>query len=99
MSEVPRYPPKIVQCKSSRAITGLVHRSKHQGGSLTAVSFVYFSVECPFNKFHGINCRPKLGAKLLDRFFHWRRQVSPPVKSLTHCFFDGSQHFFNRNFT
>jgi hypothetical protein len=28
-------------------------------------------------KFYGINCRAKLGAKLLDRFFHRRRQVSP----------------------
>ena len=49
------------------------------------VSFVYLSVERLFNKFHGINCHPKLGAKLLDRFFHWRRQVSPPVNSLPGC--------------
>src|SRR5262245_9385962 len=64
-----------------------------------AVSFVYLSVECPFNKFYGINCRPKLGTKLLNRFFHRRRQVSPPVNNLTHRFFDGSQHFLCRNFT
>jgi hypothetical protein len=63
------------------------------------VSFVYLSVECPFNKFYGINCRPKLGAKRLGRFFHRRRQVSPPVNSLTHRFFDGSQHFLYCNFT
>jgi len=30
-------------------------------------------------KFYGINCRAKLGAKLLDRFFHRRRQVSPTL--------------------
>jgi hypothetical protein len=69
------------------------------GRAFPAVSFVYLSVECPFNKFYGINCRPKLGAKLLDRFFHWRRQVSPPVNNLTHRFFDGSQHFLYCNIT
>ena len=35
------------------------------GRAFPAVSFMYLSVECPFNKFYGINCRPKLGAKLL----------------------------------
>src|SRR5215469_18203363 len=59
------------------------------------VSFVYLPVECPFYKFDGINCRPKLGAKLLDRFFHRRRQVSPVVKYLTHGFFDGDYHLFD----
>jgi len=43
------------------------------------VSFVHLPVECPSNKLHGINCFPKLDAKLLDRFFHRRRQVSPPL--------------------
>src|SRR5271155_5376108 len=33
------------------------------GGAFAAVSFVDFSVECPFNKFYGINCRTKLGTK------------------------------------
>ena len=70
--------------------TELMHRSKSLGRAFTSVSFVYLSVECPFNKFYGINCRPKLGTKLLDRFFHRRRQVSPPVNNLTHRFFDGS---------
>src|SRR6266700_2192908 len=69
------------------------------GRAFPAVSFVYLSVECPFNKFYGINCRPNLGAKLLDRFFHRRRQVSPPVNNATHRFFDGSQHFLYCNFT
>ncbi|MFZ1884319.1 MAG: hypothetical protein WAU53_12165, partial [Rhodoplanes sp.] len=32
----------------------------------------------------------KLGAKLLDRFFHRWGQVSPPVNNATHRFFDGS---------
>src|SRR5262245_59888315 len=68
------------------------------GRAFPAVSFVYLSVECPSNKFYGINCRPKLGAKLLDRFFHRRRQVSPPVNRLTHRFFDGSHHFLYCNF-
>src|SRR5262245_26797972 len=69
------------------------------GKAVRAVIFWYLSVECPFNKIHGINRRPKLDTKLLDRFFHWRRQVSPPVNSATHRFFDGSQHFFYSNFT
>jgi hypothetical protein len=68
------------------------------GRAFPAVSFMYLSIECPFNKFYGINCHPKLGAKLLDRFLHRRRQVSPPVNNLTHRFFDGSQHFFYCNF-
>jgi hypothetical protein len=69
------------------------------GRAFPVVSFVDLSVECPFDKFYGINCRPKLGAKLLDRFLHRRRQVSPPVNGLTHRFFDGSQHFLYCNFT
>jgi hypothetical protein len=36
------------------------------GGAFAAVSFVYLSVECPFYKFYGIDCRAKLGAKLLQ---------------------------------
>src|SRR5262245_21466881 len=67
--------------------------------AFAVVSFVYLSVECPSDKFYGINCRPKLSAKLLDRFFHRRRQVSPPVNRLTHRFFDGSDHFLYCNFT
>src|SRR6516164_39744 len=55
----------------------------------------YSPVECPSNKFYGINCRPKLGTKLLNRFFHRRRQVSPPVNRLTHCFFDGCYHLID----
>src|SRR5262249_13881650 len=43
------------------------------------------------------NCSPKLGAKLLDRFLHRRRQVSPPANSLTHRFFDGLQHLLYCN--
>src|SRR6516162_7004114 len=69
------------------------------GRTYPAAIFGYLSVECPSNKFYGINCRSKLGAKLLDRFFHRRRQVSPPGHSLTHRLFDGSQHFLYRNFT
>jgi hypothetical protein len=32
------------------------------GRAFSVVSFVYLSVERPFNKFYGINCRPKLNA-------------------------------------
>ena len=63
------------------------------------VSFVYLPVECPFYKFYGINCHPKLDSKLLDRFFHRRRQVSPPVDNLRHRFLDGSQHVLYCNVT
>ena len=59
------------------------------------VSFLYLSVESPFYKFYGINCRSKLGAKLLDRFFHRLRQVSPVVNYLTHRFFDGGYHLLD----
>ena len=80
------------------------HKQTHaprqtSGRAFAVISFVYFSVECPFNKFYGINCCPKLDAKLLDRFFHRRRQVAPPVQNLTHRFFDGSKHFLYCNFT
>jgi hypothetical protein len=63
------------------------------------VSFVYWSAECLFHKFYGINCRPKFDTKLLDRFFHRRRQVSPPVNNLRHRFLDGSQHVLDCNVT
>jgi hypothetical protein len=53
----------------------------------------------PFDKFYGINCRLELGAKLLYRFFHRRRQVSPTVSNLIHRFFDSSQHSLYCNFT
>jgi hypothetical protein len=72
---------------------------KASGRAFPAVSFVYLSVERPFNKFYGINCRLKLGAKLLYRFFHRRRQVSPTVNNLTHRFFNSSQHSLYCNFT
>src|SRR6516165_7116180 len=65
------------------------------GRAFPVVSFMYTPGECLFYKFHGINCLPKLAAKLFDRFFHRRRQVSPVVKYLTHCFFDGSYHLLD----
>jgi hypothetical protein len=63
------------------------------------ISFVYLSAKCLFNEFYGVNCRPKFDTKLLDRFFHRRRQVSPPVNSLRQRFLDGSQHVFYCNVT
>src|SRR4029079_18747026 len=36
--------------------------------------------------------RPKLDAKLLDRFLHLRRQISPIVEYAPHRFFDGLEH-------
>ena len=55
--------------------------------ALTAVVFWYLCVERPFNRIDGINCRPKLAEKLLNRGFHRsRRQISPPVKYMTHRF-------------
>src|SRR4051812_36304227 len=47
------------------------------------------------DKFYGINCRPKLNTKLFDRFFHRRRQISPPVNDLTHCFLDSGYHLLD----
>src|SRR5262249_9021897 len=46
------------------------------GRASPAISFVYLSAECLFNKFYGINCRPKFDTKLLDRF------LSSPVAGL-----------------
>jgi len=57
--------------------------------NLTAFRFRVLVCRAPF-KFYGINRRPKLGAKLLDGFFHRRRQVSPLVNDATHRFFDSS---------
>ena len=70
----------------------IVHTSaiETSGRPVPVVSLGYLSVECPLNKIYGINCRPELGAKLLDRFFHRRRQVSPPVDHAAHRLFDGS---------
>src|SRR5262249_30022003 len=63
------------------------HASQQKSGRASPViSFVYLSAECLFNKFYGINCRPKFDTKLLDRFFHLRWQVSPPVNNLRHYF-------------
>jgi hypothetical protein len=41
--------------------------------ALGAVIFGHFSLECPVNKFDGINCCSKLNAKLRNRVFHWCR--------------------------
>src|SRR6516164_1740031 len=73
--------------------------AKKSGRAAPVISFVYLSAKCLFNKFYGINCRPKFDTKLFDRFFHRRRQVSPPVNSLTHRFLDGSKHVFYCNVT
>src|SRR5262245_32070786 len=67
------------------------------GRAFPTVNFWYLSVECPFNKLYGIDCRPKLGPELLEGFFHRRRQVSPPLNNATHRFL-GSQHFRYYNF-
>ena len=37
--------------------------------------------------------------KLLDRFFHRQRQVSPPLNNATHRFLHGSRHSRYCNFT
>ena len=50
-------------------------------GAFLAVGLGCLSVERSFNKFYEINGSLKLGAKLLDRFFHRRGQVSPIVNN------------------
>ena len=80
-----------------RAKNRLMRTQQTLGRAFPMVSFMYTPVECLFYKFYGINCRPKSSAKLLDRFFHRRRQVSPVVKYLTHCFFDGYYHLLDGN--
>src|SRR3954447_6262507 len=61
--------------------------------------FMYLSVECLSNEFHGIYCRAKLSPKLLDRLFHRRRQASPISNNITHRLFDGFQHLLHCNLT
>src|SRR6516165_1098151 len=57
--------------------------------------FRYRPVERLFYKFDGIDCCPKLNAKLVKRLFHGCWQVPPPVNSVTHCFFGGCYHLID----
>src|SRR5262245_63628626 len=95
--------PPIADMCSALAMSALGQKRTHapqqrSGRASPVISFVYLSAECLFNKFYGINCRPKFDTKLLDRFFHLGWQVSPPVNNLRHCFLDGSQHVLYCNF-
>jgi hypothetical protein len=76
-----------------------VHLQQTSVRVFPAVSFGRLCIERSLNRKYGINCRPKIGAKLLDLFFQWRRQLSPQVKNATHRFFDGEQHLLYRNIT
>src|SRR5262245_52969896 len=92
----PLYPRKQT-CASHSLMSALglkrTHAAQQKSGRASPmISFMYLSAECLFNKFYGVNCLPKFGAKLIDRFFHLRWQVSPPVNSLRHRFLDCSQH-------
>ena len=44
-------------------------------------------VERPFSRIDGINCRPELGAKLLNRGFHRSLAGLRTVSNATHRFF------------
>src|SRR5215471_12965423 len=57
--------------------------------------FRYWPIERPFYKFDGIDCCPKLNAKLVNRLFHRRRQVPPPINSVAHRFFGGCYHLID----
>src|SRR5262245_40491999 len=97
-------PPKADMCGAVAdvrfgPITDSCTAAKKSVRASPVISFVYLSAKCLFNEFYGVNCCPKFDTKLLDRFFHRRRQVSPPVNSLTHRFLDGSQHVFYCNVT
>ena len=90
-SALPRWHPENGHCSMQSAFPFRAQERTHappqkqtSGRVLLAVIFGCFSVECPLYKIDGINCRPKLGAKLLNRFFHRRREVSPPVNNVTH---------------
>src|SRR5215467_14359684 len=89
--------PLRIECpiKMKSFATSVETSFEQSGRVFPVVSFVYTPVECLFYKFYGINCRAKSSAKLFDRFFHRRRQVSPVVKYLTHCFFDGDYHLLD----
>src|SRR5262249_1093489 len=93
MSALRRKRTRAAQTPMSAKGQKRTHAAQQKSGrALPMISFMYLSAECLFNKFYGVNCRPKFGAKLIDRFFHLRWQVSPPVKNLRHRFLDGSQH-------
>ena len=73
------------------ATSGLTHCNKHQAGPFPrSVSCTSLSSAPLTNSTESI-ADPSWVAKLLDCFFHIRRQVSPPVNNLTHRFFDGCQ--------
>src|SRR5262249_38135816 len=57
--------------------------------------FKFSPVERFFYKFDGIDCCPKLNAKLVNRLFHRWWQVAPPVDSVTHCFLGGCYHLID----
>src|SRR5215475_1645426 len=83
---------------STRLLSPFCVLSCNQSSSLFSSllsRFRYSPVERFFYKFDGIDCCPKLGTKLLDRFFHRRRQVSPPINRLTHRFFDRCYHLID----
>src|SRR5262249_39874249 len=54
-------------------------------------------VERPFYEFDGVDGRPELDAKTVNRLIHRRRQCSPPVNGATHRFFDGCYHLLDRH--
>src|SRR5262249_15711613 len=86
----PLYPQKrtcAVELEMSALGQKRTHAAQQKSGRASPIiSVMYLSAECLFNEFYGVNCRPKFGAKLIDRFFHLRWQVSPPVNSLRHRF-------------
>src|SRR6516165_1502217 len=90
-----RPPVRTTTTFSAHSSTSGGRNMSSSQAARTAGSALCANIACPSNKFYGINCRPKLGTKLLDRFFHRRRQVSPPVNRLTHCFFDGCYHLID----
>src|SRR6185295_7211559 len=97
---LPKLPTNLAAATSDAMSHNRTHAPQQTSGrAFPAVSIVHLSVECPFDKFYRINCRPKLEAELLECFFHRCRQVSPPVNDLAHRFFDRSQHFLYCNFT
>src|SRR5262249_52567438 len=55
------------------------------------------AVERPFHKLDGIDCRPELDAKIVNRLVHRHRQFPPPVDHAAHRFFDGCYHLLDRH--
>src|SRR5215475_15537178 len=95
---IDRGPPDVAV--ERRQLLAKIDQSCNQSSSLFSSllsRFRYSPVERFFYKFDGIDCCPKLNAKLVNRLFHRWWQVAPPINSVTHCFLGGCYHLIDND--